>query len=108
MPSPKAKLLSGTMPPTPRSSATVKGLILVLLIGAIIAFFYFDLERYLSLEALKAHGSTCIVASLLPAAALGLTDRGLIWSLCRHGSTVHKKNQAAGIQALDARQSRQW
>jgi uncharacterized membrane protein YdjX (TVP38/TMEM64 family) len=43
------------MPPTPRSSATVKGLILVLLIGAIIAFFYFDLERYLSLEALKAH-----------------------------------------------------
>ncbi|MGH8058267.1 MAG: TVP38/TMEM64 family protein [Candidatus Entotheonellia bacterium] len=39
----------------PRFSPAVKGLILVLLTGAVIAFFYFDLDRHLSLEALKAH-----------------------------------------------------
>jgi uncharacterized membrane protein YdjX (TVP38/TMEM64 family) len=43
------------MAQTPRSSPTVKVFILVLLAGAILAFFYFDLDRYLSLEALKAH-----------------------------------------------------
>jgi uncharacterized membrane protein YdjX (TVP38/TMEM64 family) len=55
MPSPKAKPLSGIRAQTPRSSPAVKGLILVLLIAAVIAFFYFDLDRSLSLETLKAH-----------------------------------------------------
>jgi uncharacterized membrane protein YdjX (TVP38/TMEM64 family) len=43
------------MSQTLRFSPAVKGLILVLLTGAVIAFFYFDLNRYLSLETLKAH-----------------------------------------------------
>jgi hypothetical protein len=38
------KPLSGTMAQTPRSSPAVKVFILVLLAGAILAFFYFDLE----------------------------------------------------------------
>jgi uncharacterized membrane protein YdjX (TVP38/TMEM64 family) len=49
------KTSSGTMSQTPRLSPAVKGLIFVLLTGAIIAFFYFDLDRYLSLKALKVH-----------------------------------------------------
>jgi uncharacterized membrane protein YdjX (TVP38/TMEM64 family) len=49
------KPLSGTMAQTPRSSPTVKVFILVLLTGAILAFFYLDLDRYLSLGSLKAH-----------------------------------------------------
>jgi NADPH-dependent ferric siderophore reductase len=36
--------------------------LLVLLTGAILAFFYFDLERYLSLEALKAHRDALMAA----------------------------------------------
>lgn len=43
------------MAQTPRSPPAAKVFILVLLIGAVIAFFYFDLDRYLSLEALKVH-----------------------------------------------------
>ena len=43
------------MSQTLRFSSAVKGLILVLLTGAVIAFFYFDLDRYLSLETLKAY-----------------------------------------------------
>src|SRR5919108_1592100 len=49
------KTSPGTMSQTPRLSPAIKGLIFVLLTGAVIAFFYFDLDRHLSLETLKAH-----------------------------------------------------
>ena len=66
------------MAQTPRSSPAVKVFILVLLAGAILAFFYFDLDRYLSLEALKAHRD----------ALLDYPKRTMGWPSCSSSSPI--------------------
>jgi uncharacterized membrane protein YdjX (TVP38/TMEM64 family) len=85
------KTSSGTMSQTPRLSPAVKGLIFVLLTGAIIAFFYFDLDRYLSLKALKVHRDSLLTfteAHYASAVALFIGAYTLITGLSLPGAAI--------------------
>jgi uncharacterized membrane protein YdjX (TVP38/TMEM64 family) len=85
------KASSGTISQTPRLSPAVKGLIFVLLTGAIIAFFYFDLDRYLSLKALKVHRDSLLAfteAHYASAVALFIGAYTLITGLSLPGAAI--------------------
>jgi uncharacterized membrane protein YdjX (TVP38/TMEM64 family) len=85
------KTSSGTMSQTPRLSPAVKGLIFVLLTGVIIAFFYFDLDRHLSLETLKAHRDSLLTfteAHYASAVALFIGAYTLITGLSLPGAAI--------------------
>jgi uncharacterized membrane protein YdjX (TVP38/TMEM64 family) len=85
------KTSSGTMSQTPRLSPAVKGLIFMLLTGAIIAFFYFDLDRYLSLKALKVHRDSLLTfteAHYASAVALFIGAYTLITGLSLPGAAI--------------------